>query len=277
VTIPASSAETLLKVQPGLVAPRPAQKVEVLQTLDTRQFAINGSLSLEIKATAQGLVPELDLLLDLEPLRKVADIRQVSPHEGLLIRELSTWGDQVGPRSERLWSITLDADKIRAKDQATEVPFPPARSKDVAAVWQTYEDQDLKVLPKPSVLLDRVKTAPGAGLVAAMGALLLGLGLAGALRQAARLNGLTELAVTKIDVLADIPVLRVAVEHGPDGPVYVDLPGFGDVSGARAWDALPPEAQRYLQLIADQVGVPVRIVSVGAERAALMTLPGGTP
>ena len=167
VTIPASSAETLLKVQPGLVAPRPAQKVEVLQTLDTRQFAINGSLSLEIKATAQGLVPELDLLLDLEPLRKVADIRQVSPHEGLLIRELSTWGDQVGPRSERLWSITLDADKIRAKDQATEVPFPPVRSKDVAAVWQTYEDQDLKVLPKPSVLLDRVKTAPGAGLVAA--------------------------------------------------------------------------------------------------------------
>jgi adenylosuccinate synthase len=98
-----------------------------------------------------------------------------------------------------------------------------------------------------------------------------------ALRQAARLNGLTELAVTKIDVLADIPVLRVAVEHGPDGPVYVDLPGFGDVSAARSWDALPPEAQRYLQLIADQVGVPVRIVSVGAERAALMTLPGGTP
>lgn len=167
VTIPASSAETLLKVQPGLVAPRPAQKVEVLQTLDTRQFAINGALSLEIKATAQGLVPELDLLLDLEPLRKVAEIRQVSPHEGLLIRELSTWGDQVGPRSERLWSISLDADKIRARDRATEVPFPPARAKDIAVVWQTYEDQDLKVLPKPSVLLDRVKAAPGAGLVAA--------------------------------------------------------------------------------------------------------------
>jgi len=167
VTIPASSAETLLKVQPGLVAPRPAQKVEVLQTLDTRQFAINGALTLEIKATAQGLVPELDLLLDLAPLRQVAEVRQVSPHEGLLVRELSTWGDQVGPRSERLWSVSLDGDKIRAKDQATEVPFPVARSKEVAVVWQTYQDQDLKVLPKPSVLLDRVKTAPGAGLVAA--------------------------------------------------------------------------------------------------------------
>jgi hypothetical protein len=167
VTIPASSAETLLKVQPGLVAPRPAQKVEVLQTLDTRQFAINGTLTLEIKATAQGLVPELDMLLDLEPLRKVAEVRQVTPHEGLLIRELSTWGDQVGPRSERLWTITLDGDPIRARNQATEVPFPAARSKDVAVVWQTFEDQDLKVLPKSSVLLDRVKTAPGAGLVAA--------------------------------------------------------------------------------------------------------------
>ncbi len=168
VTIPAASAETLLKVQPGLVAPRPAQKVEVLQTLDTRQFAINGALTLEIKATAQGLVPELDMLLDLEPLRQVAEIRQVSPHDGLLIRELSTWGDQVGPRSERLWSISLDAEKIRAKDHATEVPFPPARSPEVAVVWQTYQDQDLKVLPKPSVLLDRVKTAPGAGLAAAV-------------------------------------------------------------------------------------------------------------
>ena len=167
VTIPASSAETLLKVQPGLVAPRPAQKVEVLQTLDTRQFAINGALTLEIKATAQGLVPDLDQLLDLAPLRKVAEIRQVSPHDGLLIKELSTWGDQVGPRSERLWSVSLDGDRIRAKDQATDVPFPVARSQDIAVVWQTYQDQDLKVLAKPSVLLDRVKTAPGAGLVAA--------------------------------------------------------------------------------------------------------------
>jgi hypothetical protein len=165
VTVPATSAETLLKVAGGKAAPRPADKVEVTQTLDTRQFAINGSLSLEVAATASGLVPELDDLLDLAPLAAVAKVRQVTAIDPLMVKELNTWGDQVAPRTERRWSITLDGDPIRAADKATDVPFPTVKAANTTTVWRTYQDIDPVVLTKGSVLLDRVKTAAGAGYV----------------------------------------------------------------------------------------------------------------
>ena len=165
VTIPAASAETLLKVAAGKATPRPADKVEVTQTFDTRQFAINGSLSLEVAATAAGTVPDLDDLLDLGPLVAVAKVRQVTVVDPLMVKELNTWGDQVAPRTERRWSITLDGDAIRAADKATDVPFPTLKAARATTVWRTYQDIDPVVLTKGSVLLDRVKTAAGAGYV----------------------------------------------------------------------------------------------------------------
>lgn len=165
VTIPASSAETLLKVAGGKVPPRPADKVEVTQTLDTRQFAINGSLSLEVAATASGLVPDLDDLLDLGPLAGVAKVRQVTAVDPLMVKELNTWGDKVAPRTERRWSVSLDGDAIRAADKATDVPFPTVKAANTTTVWRTYQDIDPVVLTKASVLLDRVKVAQGAGYV----------------------------------------------------------------------------------------------------------------
>ena len=165
VTIPATSAETLLKVAAGKVASRPADKVEVTQTLDTRQFAINGSLSLEVAATASGLVPELADLLDLAPLAAVAKVRQVTAIDPLMVKELNTWGEKVAPRTERRWSITLDGDAIRVADKATDVPFPTVKAANTTTVWRTYQDIDPVVLTKASVLLDRVKVAQGAGYV----------------------------------------------------------------------------------------------------------------
>ena len=165
VTIPATSAETLLKVGTGKPAPRPADKVEVTQTLDTRQFAINGSLSLEVAATASGLVPELEDLLDLSPLAAVAKVRQVTSIDPLMVKELNTWGEKVAPRTERRWSITVDGDAIRAADKATDVPFPTVKAANTTTVWRTFQDIDPVVLSKASVLLDRVKVAQGAGYV----------------------------------------------------------------------------------------------------------------
>ena len=165
VTIPATSAETLLKVSSGKPTPRPADKVEVTQTLDTRSFAINGSLSLEVAATASGLVPELDDLLDLAPLAAVAKVRQVTAIDPLMVKELNTWGEKVAPRTERRWSITVDGDAIRAADKATDVPFPTVKAANTTTVWRTYQDIDPVVLSKASVLLDRVKVAQGAGYV----------------------------------------------------------------------------------------------------------------
>ena len=162
VTIPATSAETIIKVASTAAPARPAQKIELTQTLDTRQFAINGTLALEIKATATGLVPELEQLLDLDALKKAVGVKQVNPHEGLLVKEINTWGEQVAPRSERLWTLSLNGDPIRAAEGATEIQFPPAKSKDFTVIWQTYKDMDLTTLPQPSVTLSRAATTAGA-------------------------------------------------------------------------------------------------------------------
>src|SRR5436190_22077906 len=103
-----------------------------------------------------------------------------------------------------------------------------------------------------------------------------------ALRYAARVNGLTGLVITKLDVLTGIDPLQVAVRYlGPEGASFdefpyhqsilhkasaelVELPGWHeDVSGARSIDELPKAAQGYLDFVADFLGIPVVIVGVG--------------
>ncbi len=105
------------------------------------------------------------------------------------------------------------------------------------------------------------------------------------LRYAARLNGLTALAVTKLDVLSmfeSIPVCTgyqladgsLAEEfpaHQSDfhhaRPVYEELPGWGhDLSAITAYDDLPAQARGYLEFIEGQVGVPVALVGIGQRR-----------
>lgn len=164
VTIPATSAETLIKMVATPMPARPASKVEITETFDTRQFPINGGLTLEIKATANGLVPELDDLLDLAAFKQGVEIRQISPHEGLQLKELNTWGETVAPRSERLWTLTLNGDPIRAADRPADLSLPAAKSKDFLVQPQTYKDLDLVPLPGLSVRVDRVAAVSGAAL-----------------------------------------------------------------------------------------------------------------
>ena len=164
VTIPAQSAETVIKVA-AIAAPRPAQKVEVTQTLDTRQFSINGALALEIKATATGLVPELNELLDLAALAKTVGIRQTNVYEGLQVKEINTWGDRVAPRTERLWTLSLNGDVIRAAEGPVDFQFLLPKTAAVTAVYQTYKDMDLTTLPQPTVRLGRTVAAAAGGVV----------------------------------------------------------------------------------------------------------------
>jgi adenylosuccinate synthase len=109
-------------------------------------------------------------------------------------------------------------------------------------------------------------------------------------RETARLNGLTSLAVTKLDVLRDMPRLRLCVEYHLDGaaisvppaaaaawkrllPVYEEMEGWSeDLSGARQMDDLPKAAQRYVARLAELAGVPVSLVSVGAGREQTIVL-----
>jgi len=107
-----------------------------------------------------------------------------------------------------------------------------------------------------------------------------------ALRYAARVNGLTHLVVTKLDVLDAFDEVRVAVGYERDGepvrgfpagaralerctPVWRVFPGWRSAtSAARRWGELPREARDYLEWLEREVRVPIRAVSVGAAREA---------
>jgi len=104
------------------------------------------------------------------------------------------------------------------------------------------------------------------------------------LRQAVRLNSLTELALTKLDVLDGFEQVKIcvgyeldgqAIDHYPDRsdvlarvtPVYEVVPGWQtDLSEVREPGELPDAAKAFLAIVEREVGVPVNVVGVGAER-----------
>ncbi len=106
-----------------------------------------------------------------------------------------------------------------------------------------------------------------------------------ALRYAVRLNRMSALAITKLDVLSGLDSLRVAVRYrSREGaifdrfpyhqsilhsaePEYEELPGFdADLGECRKEADLPQQARSYLDYIEDFVGVPIRLVGVGPGR-----------
>lgn len=110
------------------------------------------------------------------------------------------------------------------------------------------------------------------------------------IRIAARINGLSSMAVTRLDILDQLEEIKICthylrngqrVDHFPGDlnvlaecePVYEILPGWQtDTTGARTFDDLPNNAQRYLNRIAELSGVPYSIVSVGPDRAETIVI-----
>jgi len=104
------------------------------------------------------------------------------------------------------------------------------------------------------------------------------------LRHAVRLNSLSEVALTKLDLLDPLPTVKVCVAYELEGvrydrmpyhqsvlhkvsPVYEELPGWNrDMSSVTQRSELAPEALAYVEFIAAQVGVPVRLVGLGPGR-----------
>jgi adenylosuccinate synthase len=105
------------------------------------------------------------------------------------------------------------------------------------------------------------------------------------LREAVRLNGTTGLAVTKLDVLGGLDSIQICTSYRYEGrdilyppqregalahvtPNYETLPGWKeDVTACRSWDELPKAARDYLTRVEELSGAPVRIISVGPDRA----------
>ena len=109
------------------------------------------------------------------------------------------------------------------------------------------------------------------------------------LRDSARLNGLSHLAITKLDVLSGIKTLKICTAYSQGEqtlrtlparlkdlekcrPVYEELPGWSqDLSGIRKRQDLPLEAQNYLRRMEELVQVPIAIISLGPGREATIT------
>jgi adenylosuccinate synthase len=103
-------------------------------------------------------------------------------------------------------------------------------------------------------------------------------------RYAARVNGLTALAVTKLDVLDTLPELKLCTGYLVDGELHREFPGDLDLldravpqydvlpgwrkstADVRRWDDLPGEAKRYLYRLEELAATPIRYVSVGTRR-----------
>lgn len=104
-------------------------------------------------------------------------------------------------------------------------------------------------------------------------------------RYAAEVNGLTDVALTKLDVLSAFDTIKVCVAYECDGqrydyfpmqqsvlhhakPVYVELPGWKDqdITGCRTYEELPENTRKYIEYLEEVTGVPMSIVSVGPDR-----------
>jgi adenylosuccinate synthase len=110
-------------------------------------------------------------------------------------------------------------------------------------------------------------------------------------RHAVRLNSLSELAITKLDVLDAFPTVKVCVAYEADGrrierfpddqsilhkarPIYQELPGWQtDLTGITEASDLPAAARDYLDFLEAQVDVPIRLVGVGPGRDQFLVRP----
>jgi adenylosuccinate synthase len=110
-----------------------------------------------------------------------------------------------------------------------------------------------------------------------------------ALRYSARVNGLSEIALTKLDILSHFDTIKVAVAYDSLGeryaefprqqrvlyncePVYEEMEGWStDISGIREYRDLPELAQRYVERVEALAGVPITSVGVGPGREATLS------
>lgn len=106
-------------------------------------------------------------------------------------------------------------------------------------------------------------------------------------RYAADVNSLTDMALTKLDVLSAVDTIKVCVGYEADGktydyfpmqhsvlypkhvnPIYEELPGWKgeDITACRTFESLPENARKYVEYLEEKVGVPMSIIAVGPDR-----------
>lgn len=110
-------------------------------------------------------------------------------------------------------------------------------------------------------------------------------------RHAKRVNGLTEIAVTKLDVLDELETIKICEAYSYKGqtltelpkradaldecePIFTELPGWQeDISEVTSYSALPENAKNYVKSLAEIVGCPATIIGVGPKRSQTIPIP----
>lgn len=108
-------------------------------------------------------------------------------------------------------------------------------------------------------------------------------------RYAVRISGLTGIAVTKLDTITDIPVIKICVGYKLNGeiirdfpasledlvhcePIYEEFEGWGDISQVTEYDKLPDNAKKYLKRIEELCDTKISLISVGPKRSQTIIL-----
>ncbi len=104
------------------------------------------------------------------------------------------------------------------------------------------------------------------------------------LRYAIRINSITELTLTKLDILSGLDPIQICTAYQFEGTSYPDLPSDptnlaefspeyeamsgwdSDITNAQDWDDLPAEARAYVQRVQQLANTPIRLISIGPER-----------
>ncbi len=113
------------------------------------------------------------------------------------------------------------------------------------------------------------------------------------LKRAVRVNGLTGIAVTKLDILDDMAKIKICVAYRCGGkvfrefpnsysmvekakPLYIEMPGWQrSTENVTSYRELPVQARRYLEKVASFVGTKISLISVGAKRDQIIVLDPG--
>jgi hypothetical protein len=137
VVLPVESPVLLIDARADKPPARPLDKLNVTEILDERELK-DGKLTLEVKATGRGIIPELNELLEVAPAG--FQVEKVTDH-GLTVTKLDAESDSLAAICERNWLVALA--QAPGADAPTEFRFPKPKLDTAELTYKRYADADL--------------------------------------------------------------------------------------------------------------------------------------
>ncbi len=142
VVLPVASPMIPLNSRPSGEPARVFSNLRITQNLDERESE-TGLVTLEVKATAHGLVPDFETILDLSPREFVVDSID---DQGVAVTQVDPADPRNAPVTERIWSLTLKP-RPGLNKYPTHFQFASAKLDGTEMLYQKYEDADLAAVP----------------------------------------------------------------------------------------------------------------------------------